>query len=101
MSDRDLSDLERLIVELEEKLESDEEYSSSDEFEKKYQIIIEKETILDDIIVSPPNSASEKQFDRYDQLRRHFQSCRARIRRIEDDTDINTGNDDSWMSDDD
>lgn len=46
MFDQELLDLEKLVRELEEKVQNDDEDHSSDEFQRKYETVIRKEMKL-------------------------------------------------------
>lgn len=101
MIDQELLDFEKLISELEEELENDDRYSSSDEFQEKYDTVKEKEQNLSDQLFSLPETTNENQWNKHDQQRKRFEKIKGRLKKIEKETDINDGSDSSWMFDED
>lgn len=104
MIKENITDLENAIKIVEEKLEDDDsgEFIESDAFREIYARLKKLEDRMDGQIESLPyDTAHEKRFDEFDDLRESFEKCKKRIKKIEDNTDSNNGNDNSGMFDDD
>ena len=101
MIEQIISAFGKAISELEERLESDESFGDSDEFREKYDTLKVQEEQISSRLQVYDESMSEKSQDKVDSLRSKFIQDQKRMKKIENQTDVDAGADGSWMADDD
>ncbi len=97
MYEQIISDLEKIISDLEERLDNDDSFVDSDEFHEKYEAIKNRETEIDSQLPTFDEKMTKKQWAKFEFLRTRFDKCQKQIKKIEDEYDLDAGNDSAWM----
>ena len=93
MIEKQIAALEVAINKLEEKIDSD-------DFQDHYDNLkVMEETTEMDIDSLPYDTATDSMIDKFDSYRKRFLKCKKQIKRLENEHDLDAGDDSSWMFD--
>lgn len=101
MLEKQLNELEERIASIEDRIEEDNDYTSSEVFQIEYEEMVDsfsmiKETEIDPF---PYGEVSEKREEAFLIQKKRFKKLESRIKTIKDETDIEGDSDSDLMSD--
>jgi hypothetical protein len=97
MFEEQILKLQKKLEQIEEKLETDEEYQLTDEFEEEFESIKVLVSSTKTMLAPPSDNASEERWEKYDDKQTQITKCERRIRKIEQEYELDS--DDDWMFD--